>query len=60
MENQLLIIAGAALVGLVLGFLIKLIQVRLSIRSVKDEAERIIGVARESARELKFRQKIRL
>ena len=57
MENQLLIIAGAALVGLVLGFLIKLIQVRLSIRSVKDEAERIIGVARESARELEIQAK---
>ena len=57
MENQLLIIVGAALVGLVLGFLIKLIQVRLSIRSVKDEAERIIGVARESARELEIQAK---
>ena len=57
MENQLLIITGAALVGLVLGFLIKLIQVRLSIRSVKDEAERIIGVARESARELEIQAK---
>ena len=57
MENQTLIIAGAALAGLVLGFLIKLIQVRLSIRTVKDEAERIIGVARESARELEIQAK---
>ncbi len=57
MENQLLIIAGAALLGLVLGFLIKLIQVRLSIRTVKDEADRIIGVARENARELEIQAK---
>ena len=50
-------IAGAVVIGLILGFLIKLIQVRLSIRSVQDEAEKIIAAARENARELEIQAK---
>lgn len=50
-------IIGAIVTGLIFGFLIKLIQVRLSIRSVEIEADKIISDAREKSRELEIQAK---
>lgn len=57
MQNQQLLILGSAVLGAVLGFLIKHFQVQAAKRREAEEANRIVGQAKEEARTIELQAK---
>ena len=57
MNDNTVLIIGAVVIGIILGYLIKYFQVNRTITKAKDEAERILNTAKEEATDTRLKAK---